>query len=729
MANQLYAHTKKNHPPSNWQRLEDHLKNVAVKAHDFAMKFQSGDWAWNVSWLHDLGKAADEFQAYLLKANDLDDSEYDVTGSGKVNHSSAGAAFAMDLFNNPTGLIYAYLSAGHHAGLPDYDSDKTGRAALKSRLEEGKTNLTRIQPIAGQLKTDIRRDIKLPSFVKPDHFHLWVRMLFSCLVDADYLDTEEFMDQDKSMHRGGYPGLVDLKELFDKHMATMAARHPDKPINIIRNAILCQCRQAATHPPGLFSLSVPTGGGKTLSGMAFALDHAIKHGKDRIIYVIPYTSIIEQTASILSDIFGSENVVEHHSNLDPEKETQRSRLASENWDAPIIVTTNVQFFESLYASKPSRCRKLHHIINSVVIFDEAQLLPPTLLDPCVNVINHLTRHYHVTIVLATATQPALPNLDKPKEIISNRLDLYKKLQRTETIFPEDLNVRTTWKELAKILTCHDQVLCVVNTRRDCFDLFKEMPEGTIHLSALMCGEHKSAVIQKIKQDLDKGAPIRVISTQLVEAGVDIDFPVVYRALAGLDSIAQAGGRCNREGKLNETGELGEVHVFIPPKASPAGLLRKGEDTTRELMHVSGFDHNHPDAFVRYFSLFYGKVIDTGRCFKDWLEKNVSPNLHVDFRTAAQSFNMIEDSSQSLFVRYKDSDTWINELGRIGPTRHNMRKLQRYTVNVSKRDFNKMNKEGLVEELWPGFWTWLGPYDTIHGLDLFGQGWAPEDLMV
>jgi CRISPR-associated endonuclease/helicase Cas3 len=507
----------------------------------------------------------------------------------------------------------------------------------------------------------------------------------------------------------------------------MTKKDPEKDINKIRNSILSSCRKAANHNSGLFALSVPTGGGKTLSGMAFALDHAVKHGKDRIIYVIPYTSIIEQTAQILSDIFGAENVVEHHSNLDPDKETQRTRLASENWDAPIIVTTNVQFFESLYAARPSRCRKIHNIVNSVVLLDEAQLIPPRLLEPCVNVINHLTRHYGVTVVLATATQPALPNLDKPHEIISNRSDLYEKLKRTEIFFPQDVKNRNTWEDIAENLKKQEQVLCMVNTRRDCYDLFRLMPEGTIHLSALMCGEHRSEIIRKIKQDLADGIPIRVISTQLVEAGVDIDFPVVYRAIAGLDSIAQAGGRCNREGRLNKIGKQGEVHVFVPPKPAPGGLLRKGEDTTIELMSLPGFNPQQPDAFTLYFSLFYGKVNDTGSRFKEWLESDANL-VRIHFRTAARSFNMIEDSSQPLFVKYKKSDLWMDELRRIGPTRQNMRKLQRYSVNVSKRDFEKMKNEGMLEELWPDFWAWLGPYDT-HGLDLFGQGWSPEDLYV
>jgi len=451
----LYAHSKPNEPPENWQFLEDHLKKVAEQAEKCAAKFQSADWGWNVGWLHDLGKAAAEFQAYLLRSNGLDDSEYDEIGHGRVNHSSAGAYFAKEIFDNPIGLTLAYTTAGHHAGLPDYYSADTGRAALTFRLEEGKQNLSGIRSLADELQKRLRPLAKPPSFVKKDNFHFWVRMLFSCLVDSDFLDTENFMNPDQGKARTGLSSLEKLKPVFDLHMRKMTEAAPDTPVNTARQEVLAACKNAARHTPGLFCLTVPTGGGKTLSGMAFALDHAVMHGKSRIIYVIPYTSIIEQTATVLADIFGADNVVEHHSNLDPEKETQRSRLAAENWDAPIIVTTNVQFFESLYSARPGRCRKLHNIVNSVVILDEAQLLPPNLLDPCVDAINQLTQHYGVTMVLSTATQPALPGLVQPREIIPDSTALYKCLKRVEFVFPTDLNIPSMWDEIAEKIQQHN----------------------------------------------------------------------------------------------------------------------------------------------------------------------------------------------------------------------------------------------------------------------------------
>lgn len=726
---QWYAHTKEGCPPDEWQLLEEHLKAVAEKAEKYAAKFQSADWAWNVSWLHDLGKAADEFQAYLLRENGLDDAEYDGIGYGRVNHSSAGAAFAEEMLGPVIGRTNAYLVAGHHAGLPDFYPSGTGSAALQIRLEEGQNNLSRIRLAAGEFEKQLRREIRPPSFVKPHNFHLWVRMLFSCLVDADFLDTENFINPEQAKTRGEFLSLAELKPLFDSHVQRMACAAPSTPVNVVRQKVLTACKWASQYEPGLFSLTVPTGGGKTLSGMAFALDHAKKYGKNRIIYVIPYTSIIEQTANILAGIFGNENVIEHHSNLDPDKETPRSYLAAENWDAPIIITTNVQFFESLYAAKSSRCRKLHNIVNSVIILDEAQLLPPELLDPCVDMMNELTRHYGVTMVLATATQPVLPKLDKPREIITNPVGLYEVLERTRIIPPPNLTDCSTWEDIAHRLQQYHQVLCVVNTRRDCYDLHKLMPIGTIHLSALMCGEHRSEVIKTIKEKLKEGSVTRVISTQLVEAGVDMDFPVVYRALAGLDSIAQAAGRCNREGKLNAAGGLGELHIFVPPKPAPRGLLLKGENTTRELLALPDFNPQHPEEYGRYFRLFYSRVNDTGSTFKKLLQRDV-PN--IQFRTAAREFEsqfINDQAQQSVLVRFGDSEKWLEELRRIGPKRHTMRKLQRYTVNLSHNDFQKAKGDGLLEELWPGFWCWIGRYDSYHGLDLFGSGWAPEDLMV
>ncbi len=718
-----YAHTKPGCPPCEWQPLETHLRNVAELAASFARPFGGDEWAWNAGWLHDLGKADSIFQGYLRRENHLDDEGYD---QGRINHSSAGAGCAEDAIRG-SGRILAYLVAGHHAGLPDWYPDDTGQAALQIRLNEGRENLQRISEFQ-QAVSDQLRHATRTSFVRSDNFHFWVRMLFSALVDADRLDTEQFMNGEKFMERGRYPTIGELAPRFFSALDRLEQKADVSQVNAIRAEIRRICEQKATLPKGLFAMTVPTGGGKTLSAMAFALRHALKHDQMRIIYVIPYTSIIEQTGRVLAGIFGRENVVEHHSNIGPNKETLRTQLAAENWDAPIIVTTNVQFFESLYASKPSRCRKLHNIVNSVIILDEAQLLPPELLTPCVDAMNDLVRSYGTTLVLATATQPALPGLETSTEIIPRELNLYERLKRTEFIFPDDLSQAIDWETLADHLQRHDQVLCVVNSRRDCHDLFKIMPEGTIHLSALMCGAHRSAIIRLIRQRLSKRLPVRVISTQLVEAGVDIDFPVVYRALAGLDSIAQAAGRCNREGKLEN--RLGSVHVFVPPKPAPRGLLRKGEDTTRELCAI-GIDPQQPDAFIRYFSLFYGRVNNMGSRFREWLVKDVNPCLEVQFRTAASDFKLIDDQAQRpAIVRYRQSGQWIDRLRHTGPTREIMRKLQRYTVNIPVQMADAMLADGRLEEPWPGILAQTGfkVYDRITGLAVYVEQLPVEDLI-
>jgi CRISPR-associated endonuclease/helicase Cas3 len=728
---QYYAHSLKGEAPEKWQLLETHLSNVAKIASKFASKFDSADWGWNAGWLHDFGKAAGEFQAYLLRENGLDDSMYDEAGTGRVNHSSAGAVLAEEKYGKFIGRTLAYLVAGHHAGLPDYHSDVTGTAALIERLKEGVKNLNAIREFSSSIDDRIWPISRAPHHVKPANYHLWVRFLYSCLVDADFLDTECFMNPETTESRNGFNQLNVLKQRFNYYMEkkVMALPLPLSEVNAERQKVLEACRRRAGDKPGLFSLTVPTGGGKTLSAMAFALEHAARFGKERVIYVIPYTSIIEQTAAILSESVGAENIVEHHSNLDPESETQRSRLAAENWDAPIVVTTNVQFFESLFSAKSSRCRKLHNLVNSVVILDEAQLLPPKWLKPCVQTINELTRNYGVTMVLATATQPSLPDIENPREIILHPAQLYEKLRRTEIVFPADIHLPTDWPAIASKLSEHEQVLCVVNTRRDCHDLFRLMPEGTIHLSALMCGEHRSRVISDIKTLLKNGSPCRVISTQLVEAGVDIDFPVVYRALAGLDSIAQAGGRCNREGRLNAEGKLGRVEVFVPPKSAPRGLLSKGEDTTKELAAIPGFDPQNPDEYKRFFKHFYSKVNNLGeQWLKERLQVSGSPEIH--FRTASREFQLIADQQQQpVFVSFAGSVKWIEELRNSGPNRKLLRRLQRYSVNLSKRDFENARDAALVEDIREGYWCWLGGYQNEIGLDIFGAGWVAEDLIV
>ena len=724
-----YAHSLEGFPATEWQTWQAHSNAVADKAAFFAEIFESSDWAKTAGWLHDLGKLHPLFQAYLLRENGLDASEWDGSGSGRINHSGAGAVFAYRERPNAWGLTLAYLIAGHHAGLPDWNTDPTGNAALSYRLDHEQVTLNGIDQKAFEIDLSaLPKSLPPPTFLKNEKiYHLWLRMLFSCLVDADYLDTEAFMSPEKSVNRPNFPGLAKLKTEFDVALSALTATATSTPVNQLRKMILDDCRKAAPSPPGLFSLTVPTGGGKTLSGTAFALDHAIAHCKTRIIYVIPYTSIIEQTAEVLRAYFGRDNVLEHHSNFDSEKASPAQLLAAENWDAPIIVTTNVQFFESLYAARSSRCRKLHHIINSVVILDEAQLLPPEWLDPCVEAINRLVTDYRVSVVLSTATQPSLPGLiSNPTEIVSDPAGLYRSLKRTEISPPSDLKFHTNWEVLASELCTHQQVLCIINTRKDCLELWNAMPSETIHLSASMCGQHRSKIITDIKNRLANQEPIRVISTQLVEAGVDIDFPVVYRALAGLDSIAQAAGRCNREGKYPG---LGQVRVFIPPTPSPKGLLLKGEQTTRELIASDAFQPDDPQTFTRYFELYYASINETG---KNWLNEHLirdAREAKVQFRTAAESFKMIQEST-SIIVQYGESEKWIEQLRFAGPTRDLMRRLQRFTVSVYPGLARKLLERGHIEEIHPGIFvqTFPGLYREETGLDLYSETLPIEDLI-
>ena len=523
-------------------------------------------------------------------------------------------------------------------------------------------------------------------------------------------------------------------------MGLKAEQANPSPINRIRADVLRQCREKAAGPPGLYTLTVPTGGGKTLSSLAFGLEHAIQYGKRRIIYAIPYTSIIEQTANVFRDIFGNA-VLEHHSNLDSEKETTASRLAAENWDAPLIVTTNVQLFESLFAARTGRCRKLHNLVNSVILLDEAQLLPPAFLQPILDAMRLLIEHYGVTFVLCTATQPALSSrtdghgktwlhgLDSATEIVTGIEDLYRKLDRVTVSLPADWNAPGNWDEIASSIALHPSVLAIVNTRADCRELHRRMPAGTLHLSALMCGEHRSYVIQKIKEKLPH-EPVRVVSTQLIEAGVDVDFPVVYRALAGLDSIAQAAGRCNREG--SQSGK-GKVIVFVPPKAAPAGLLRFGEDASKTILHECPDNLLAPELFSLYFERYYAKVGKDGldkHGIQELLTKDAA-QCQIQFRTAADRFHLIdEDGSVSVIVPYmnpenalRDSRPLITRLRAGELHRGLLRELQRYTVSVRNHDFLALCNSGDLEELAPGLWTLKSDvaYHPELGLLIPGSG--------
>lgn len=732
-----FAHSKDGRQQFEWQRLDCHLEKVASRAATFAATFEASSWARLIGLWHDLGKYSPDFQKYIRAS-----SEAHLEGKlGRVDHSTAGALHALSRFGK-LGRILAYCIAGHHAGLPDWQSEISPRASLAWRLEQ--KELLRTATEAGTPAAILNQ---APPTEKAKNGtglsrSLWLRMLFSCLVDADFLDTEAFMDPEKARQRQGYPTLAELAPLFDRYMAEKSAGAPSTKVNRIRAEVLQACRDKAGDPPGLFNLTVPTGGGKTLSSLAFSLNHATLHGKRRIIYVIPYTSIIEQTADQFRAIFG-EMVLEHHSNLDvadASKEDARSRLACENWDAPLIVTTTVQFFESLFASRTSRCRKLHNITQSVVILDEAQLLPTDFLKPVLEVMRELQANYDVTFVLSTATQPALgphksmdfdfAGLSDIQEIIPSSLNLYERLQRIRVKNIEGLTTSLPWEGLASRLNEHESVLCVVNRRDDARVLWEKMPAGTFHLSALMCGAHRSERIAQIKANLKAKKPTRVISTQLVEAGVDLDFPVVYRALAGLDSVAQAAGRCNREGALKQ----GMVYIFQPESKIPAGHLRQAAGIGHQLLMEHSDDPLAPERFEQFFRRFYwlrGSLLDKENIM---VLLGNDPELRISFRTAAEKFKLIDEGAYvPVLAQYGEKGGQLIDLLRHqGPERSILRQAQRYVVNLPRPVHGRLLADGAIEEIHPGIFVQghSNLYDQNLGFCADRSLiYAPDELMI
>ena len=733
MTEKFYSHSVEGKPTREWQGLEEHLKGTAELAAEFASEFGSGEWGCLAGLWHDMGKYSEDFQKMLLASADA----HIETKPGRVDHSTAGAIHSVEKLNIP-GRIFSYIIAGHHAGLPDWQTDTAGRKSLIQRLQN--IELLRNLPFSDIPHHIIEQALPKQKFRTSEGHALWIRMLYSCLVDADFLDTEAFLDLDKSKTRKGYPSLNELQPLFNTYMEMKQAGADNTDVNKQRADILRQCIAKSLHEPAIFTLTVPTGGGKTLSSMAFALHHAAEHGKRRIIYVIPYTSIIEQTADQFRELF-KDAIVEHHSNVDVSDEgheTTKSRLACENWDAPVIVTTSVQFFESLFANRSSRCRKLHNIANSIVVLDEVQLLPPEYLNPILHTMKELHKNYGVTFVLSTATQPAFgehksfdfnfEGLGSTVEIMENPVALHKAFKRVEIHVPDNLMTARTWEDLAKELAQHMSVLCIVNRRDDCRMLYELMPEGTFHLSALMCGAHRSKVIAQIKQRLKDKLPTRVISTQLVEAGVDLDFPVVYRAIAGLDSIAQAAGRCNREGLLNK----GSVVLFAPPSKIPVGYLRQAANTSMMMLSDKTNDLLLPAMFEKFFKSLYwlqGENLDKHGILKDLATDG---ELRFSFYTAAQKFKLIDDSRYApVIVSYEEGERLIGMLKKLGPERWLMRKLQRYVVNLPRYVHTKLRNEDAIMEVHPGIF--VQEYGAMYHNDLGfcadkSMIYEPDDLM-
>lgn len=697
-------------------RLEEHSLQVAMLASGFAKPFAQG-WALLAGRWHDLGKYSRIWQRYLKAKSGYDaENAHLEQQPGRVPHAMAGALHAIQTLGPGRGHLLAYLISAHHTGLPDWYE---GPAALSARLASGNTEYA--EALAAGIPADILSmqgvSLNTPQ-LDPDSASLWLRMLFSCLVDADYLDTERYMSPEKYAQRGEYPELGELQQRYRNYMAALKANTTASPLQSLRSLILQQALDAAEMAPGMFSLTVPTGGGKTLASLGFALEHALRHNKKRIIYAIPFTSIIEQNAAVFRRVLGDDAVLEHHSNL-AEQDNVYGNLATENWDAPLIVTTNVQLFESLHASRTSRCRKLHNLVDSIIILDEAQQLPRDFHQPITQVMQQLTDKFGVSWVLCTATQPVLAESRDPfgRLLLGGLRDVREMMSEPERLAQQltrvDIQISTepaSWDVIAEKTMSEDAVLCIVNTRQHARDLFSRLPDdgNNLHLSAHMCAEHRSAVIGEIRRRLKARQagdirPLRVVSTQLIEAGVDLDFPVVFRAMAGLDAIAQAAGRCNREGRLSQPGR---VWVFMPEQPAPAGMLRQAEQCTLELVKAGMLsDPLAPTAFVQFFERLNakGERDKHGICRLLKAECSSAAPLAIQFRSAAEAFRMIDDKGVAVVVPYRlseDEDSpvlmWLNKLVQESGANWVYRKLQRYTVTIPETLAIGLQKLGAID---------------------------------
>lgn len=693
MTHNLLAHIYKNKDKTFiTQSLEEHLHGTAAYASQFLAPIGMPHWGFTLGWLHDIGKAKKHFQSYIQNITGYlgpcqDESTLNAI---RVDHATEGAAFCDKYYDKDVAYLLKSAIIAHHRGLMDYDAQAQKIERLKEILIFDMPDLPELS-LPAQMH-DLQAEEK----------HHLIRVLYSSLVDADYLDTEQFMSKHiATLRKSIKTSTVDtLLKKLEKHLVQKTAAITEmNTVYEIRQQISSQCAASGSGPQGIYSLTVPTGGGKTLASMRWALHHAQTHGLNRIVVAIPYASVISQTAAKYRRIFGAENVLEHHSNVELDG---YNKLASENWDVPIIVTTNVLLFESMHSSHPSMCRKLHNLINSVIILDEAQAFPSAFLQPIVDALSTYNRLFKTSVLLTSATQPTLANnqvsvdtfvgFPEIHEVMSNPQSLFQALRRT------DIHVIATRFEhdsLAMRLRQHKRVLCIVNSTEDAQALYNRLPKvgTTLYLSRLMCSDHIERVIKKLKRRLEKSDEIiRVIATPLIEAGVDIDFPVVFREHAGLDSIIQAAGRCNRDGHLTHNGQ---VYVFQLSDA-PKGYIRSGQ------LALSALDKNHPEADYQVPSTmnkYYHELYQRVSSFDEAQVKPLlSPDSQVRFKEAAKRFKLVSDDAIPILVHWKKGRKIIRSIQSTLIDRSTVRALQRYCVEVGKEDIERLSKLGYIEQI-------------------------------
>lgn len=680
-----YAHIRQDENGETfYQTVAEHLTGTAALCREFAADFGAGSDGELAGLTHDLGKCTDGFQKRLLENGPI------------VDHATAGALLCAQQGH----IFTAACVAGHHGGLQDLGNtrvDQTDAPTFCGRIKRG---------IVGHVFEHCGEScVTLPSGFRPSvpghdklQISFWTRMLYSCLVDADFLDTERFMDGERG--RGGYDDLPTLLRRLKEYIAPW--QEPKTALNKLRCKILNSCLDTGSKPKGIYTLTVPTGSGKTVASLAFALRHAVAHGMKRVIYVVPYTSIIEQNAEVFREILGDGNVLEHHSGVQFElsdgasPEEVRRALAAENWDMPVIVTTAVQFFESIYANRSSKCRKLHNLADSVIILDEAQMLPLCHLQPCVAAMASLAGQFRSTLVLCTATQPSLGDLLHTyapscpiTELCPQTAEEYDSFRRVtfrqEGILEDDA--------LAKRLSEHRQVLCIVNSRKAAQSIFARLPqEASFHLSTLMVPAQRQTLLDEIRRRLKAGEPCRVVSTSLIEAGVDVDFPAVYRELAGLDSVLQAAGRCNREGK--RAPEESIVTVFERAELPPM-LFRTAIGATREAL-MNSCDIGARETMKNYFDALRslsGETLDKSGVIKAF-EKGIN-GCELPFRTVAENFHLIDQNTRTVYVPFGGGAALIERLKAGECSKELYRKLGRYAVSVYEPHFQKLYAAGAL----------------------------------